>query len=475
MKSIRWKIIVLCAGVILVPILCLNWYASATFGRFTSRELEARMTDNAFLVGEQYKGLLDANGGLDEARRAQLAEAVRAYDERLRTRIQLLATNGVVLVDSLTNAVPAVDLSGRPEVQTALHGKYQARFALTDDRQYMFYYAALPVLRDGRVCGVAYLSRHTGHVTKASIKLLQFQRNTTLLAIVIGVILATILAFTITSRLRKLTTAATAFARGQAPLDVRVGGRDEIAELARAIGQMATELQRTNQYNREFIATVMHELKMPVTAIKGAAELLEQGAFDREEARAKFLGNIRFESERLARMIWELGELTKLDTEIPHASKEKVEYGSCVREIVERFETTLDAEHATIQVKLPVKPVFARILPGRIEQVIGNLLDNAVRYTPATGRIEVSVDPGADQTILTTVRDTGHGIAAANLGKVFERFFTTEPKDCPKDYGSGLGLAIAKSIVENHQGTIEVESAPGQGAAFRFRLPACEG
>ena len=259
------------------------------------------------------------------------------------------------------------------------------------------------------------------------------------------------------------------------PLDVRVGGRDEIAELARALNHMAAELQRTNQYNREFISTVMHELKMPITAIKGAAELLEQGAFAKEEARVKFLGNIRFETERLARMVWELNELTKLDTEMPHASKEKTDYGRCVRDIVERFETTLDSPHATIRVVLPAKPVFARILPGRIEQVVGNLLDNAVRYTPASGLIEVTVEPGADSTVVTCVRDTGCGIAPSNLAKVFDRFFTTEPKDRPKDYGSGLGLAIAKSIVEHHQGSIAVESTLGQGATFSFRLPACEG
>ena len=474
MKSIRWKIIVLCVVVMLVPILCLNWYTFRTYDRVTSHELEERMIDSAFIVGEQYKGMLDAAGVLDEPGQGRLTEAVRVYEGRIRARIQVLSTNGTVLVDSSTNALPQADLSEVPEVQSALRGKYHARFAMTDDRAYLFYYVALPVLRDGRVCGVTYLSRHTGNVTKTGNRLRQFQRVTTALAILAGVLLATILAYSITGRLRKLTRAATAFARGDGPLDVRVRGRDEIAELARALSHMATELQRTNRYNREFISTIMHELKMPITAIQGAAELLEQGAFAKEDARAKFLGNIRFETERLARMVWELGELTKLDTEVPHAPKEKVDFGQCVQEIVERFETSVDSPHAAIRVTLPPKPVFARIVAGRIEQVIGNLLDNAVRYTPAGGSIEVTVEAGTDKTVVTSVRDTGCGIAPSNLGKVFDRFFTTEPKDRPKDYGSGLGLAIAKSIVENHQGTIEVESAPGHGATFRFRLPVCE-
>ena len=109
--------------------------------------------------------------------------------------------------------------------------------------------------------------------------------------------------------------------------------------------------------------------------------------------------------------------------------------------------------------------------PQILAAALGNLLQNAFRYTPVDGRVDVSVAEVGDGTLETTVRDTGCGISEANLGKVFDRFFTTEPKSMPKDYGSGLGLAIARSIIENHQGTIRVASRPGEGAAFSFRLP----
>jgi len=171
-------------------------------------------------------------------------------------------------------------------------------------------------------------------------------------------------------------------------------------------------------------------------------------------------------------MVLELNALTKLDMEIPHSQKEKVDYCRCVSEIVERFETTLEPEHPQIKVSLPEKNISAMILPGRIEQVICNLLGNAVRYTPAGGSIEVTLTEGPDATVITSVRDNGCGISQSNLPKVFDRFFTTEPKDRPKDYGSGLGLAIAKTIVESHHGRIWVQSVPGQGATFSFTLPA---
>ncbi len=472
MNSIRWKIILLCAAVIVIPLLVLNSYSIRIFDLFASRSLEEHLIDAAFMTGEAYKDLLDEHGSLDEARQARLTETVRAFGGEIRARIRILSPAGAVLADSNTNAVPGEILADLPEVQAALGGTYRARSALSPDRKYYYYYVAYPVKREEQVCGVAYVSRHTGEIMTIIKQMVLFQRVTTWLAIVIGVFLAALLAQTITRRLRRLAAAAAAFAKGGAPPDVHVGGSDEVAELARAVSRMATEIRRTNQYNREFISTVMHELKMPITAIKGAGELLEQGAFAKEESRVKFLGNIRFEADRLARMVWELNELTKLDTEIPRAQKETVDYGRCVREIVERFETTLDAGHAEIRVAVPDQPVFARIVPDRIEQVIGNLLDNAVRYTPAGGRIEVAVEPGPNGTVVTSVRDTGRGITPANLGKIFDRFFTTEPKDKPKDYGSGLGLAIAKSIVENHQGAIRAESVPDQGATFTITLPA---
>jgi len=459
-------------AVILVPLFLLNRYTIETFDSFTRQNLEQQMKENAFIAGEQYKAVLTPDGSIDKDKKPGFNEAMNSYSREIQTRIQVLSPAGIVLTDSSTNAEINADLSKRHEVAEAMAGRLHARFKMTADRSYMYYYVARPIKKDNTVCGVAYLSRHTSPIIRTVKNIFSFQMTITVIAMVAGIVLASILAHTITSRLRKLTAATTAFAKGSSSLDVKVRGRDEVAELATSINAMAEEIRRTNTYNREFISTVMHELKMPITAIKGAAELLEQGAINKEAARDKFLSNIRFEAERMTRMVLELNELTKLDMEIPHSQKEKVDYCSCVREIVERFETTLEPEHPQIKVSLPAKTISAMILPGRIEQVICNLLGNAVRYTPPGGSIEVTVSEGPDKTVVTAVRDNGCGISQSNLPKVFDRFFTTEPKDRPKDYGSGLGLAIAKTIVESHHGRIWVESASGQGTTFYFTLPA---
>jgi two-component system sensor histidine kinase VicK len=173
----------------------------------------------------------------------------------------------------------------------------------------------------------------------------------------------------------------------------------------------------------------------------------------------------------MIRMVGELNELTKLDVEGLRGQKEQVDYAQFVRAVVDRLEPTFDQVHARLEVILPDPPIPVLIVPGRIEQVIANLLDNAFRCTPPTGSVKLCVELGADKSVITSVQDTGCGISPANLPKIFGRFFTTEPKDKPGHPHSGLGLAIAKTIVENHQGRIWVESQSEQGACFSFSLP----
>jgi len=244
---------------------------------------------------------------------------------------------------------------------------------------------------------------------------------------------------------------------------------------------MAGEIESRNSYNRDFIQTTLHELKTPLTAIRGAAEVLEsvesvelggEGKAKEEEGgrvRQKFLGIIGFQVGRLMQLVGELRELTRVDVELARAPRLAVDYGAFVKEAIGRLAETFPEPHARLTVVVPDTAMTVRIVPGRIEQVLANLLDNAFRYTPPSGEVSITVEKG--NPVRTTVSDTGCGIAASNLDRVFDRFFTTERGQRSQDYGSGLGLAIAASIIRSHQGEIRVTSAPGEGARFTFELP----
>lgn len=473
MRSIRAKLVIASFLIVLLPIYFLNRYAIRSFDKFTSHALEEEMITEATVLGEYYRAIvLSTRDKSAEGRQQEFQRLLESFGDKVQSRLQILSPGGIVLFDSRDPAVVGADLSARRSVASAMRGQYEAEWDVTPDVRFVYYYVPMPVLENGRVVGIAYVSHHTGQITKAITRMKDDQRMALLVAVAFAAVISLLLAQTMTRRLRALTRAARNFATGtESTLDLRIRGNDEIAELARAVDNMATEIERRNDYNRDFMSTVMHELKTPVTAIRGAVEVLQEGAVDDAEARQRFLENIRYEADRLMRLAGELGELTKLDVETLRGQREQLDYCDCVRGVLERLMPTFDQEHAAFKAEIPDDAIQVRVAPGRIEQVISNILENAFRYTPADGNVVLSVELTDQDAVVTSVCDSGPGVAEAQLARVFERFYTTEPRGEPRDYGSGLGLSIARSIVENHQGRIWAESPSGEGARIIFSLP----
>ncbi len=474
MKSIRWKLILITFLLVYVPIYFLNKYAVRSFDEFTSKALEEEMISQARMLGEHFRAsMIDQDGRLAVDKSEEFAGVIRRYSDTVQSRLQILSREGVVLFDSDPDSLVGADFSGRVEIANAMTGnRYKAAWRLANDGKKLFYFVPLPIKHDGEVIAISYVSNHTGQITKAILAMKDNQRTALIAALIFAAMVSAVFAYTITFRLRLLTRASRDYARGDKPLEVGIKGRDEIAELSKAVHHMAEEIEKRNEYNKEFLSTVMHELRTPVTAIKGAAEVLEAGGFEKPEAREKFLSNIIYEANRLNRMIGELNTVTKMDVESLRGQKSRVNYSSYLNEALERLLPTFDQEHAVFEANLEENVGDVLIVPGRIEQVVSNLLENAFRYTPVAGSVVLSVTRGSDGMIVTTVRDTGPGIPEADREKVFERFYTSEPKGVPRDYGSGLGLAIARSIVENHQGSIWADGSLEDGACIRFTLPS---
>ncbi len=469
--SIRWKIAATCLLIVFVPIYFLNKYAIDFFDRFNRRALEEQMIDYAYIAGEEYTYFIQRGAKVDPDWRAAFTRRLMRYGHEFQTRVRLLDDRGVVLFDSHAASSVGEDMSGLVEVRRALAGSYGSRCALTPERKFFYYFIALPIHIEDRLVAVAYVSRHTNPIIRAIKRMMASHQMAMTLSLVVASAVALLLAETLTLRLRRLTRAVQAFARGDAPLKTKIGGYDEIAALGRAFTDMAAEIEHKNAYNRDFLAATAHELKTPLTAIKGAVELLEQGAADNPEACGKFLYNIRFENERLIAMVDDLALLTRLDAEDTRGLKRDQDLGVCMREILDRLAPTFSAEHADLAVCIDVGTFPVRVIAERIEQVMANLLENAYRYTPLTGKVEVRVEAQDKNQVRVSVRDTGSGIRPANLARVFDRFFTTEPHGQVRDYGRGLGLAIAKAIVENHGGVIGVKSTWEEGSCFFFTLP----
>lgn len=232
-----------------------------------------------------------------------------------------------------------------------------------------------------------------------------------------------------------------------------------------------TERVKMEQVRSDFIANVSHELRTPVTAIRGFAETLLEHRPDNPETLRSFVVLINREAERLGKLVEDLLELVRLEAKQVSLAREEIDLRQLVRDAVERFRTRAAERGIGLDLALPEQPVYCSADAGRMEQVLANLLDNALKFTAEGGRVEVAVGRQEDGDARLTVSDTGVGMKPEELDRVFERFYRGDRGQARYSPGTGLGLAIVREIVGAHGGRVEVESVPGRGSSFTVIMP----
>jgi signal transduction histidine kinase len=280
-------------------------------------------------------------------------------------------------------------------------------------------------------------------------------------------------------RLRSLEEAAVKVGAGELGARAREDGGDEVAGLAAAFNRMAhdlevraQELQAADRARRLLLADVSHELRTPLTAMRGYLETLSMPELMLDAAaRARYVGIVSEETRRLEHIIGDLLDLATLEGGGDSLELQDVPIENLFGRVVARHER--DAAARRITLTSSIAP-GAEIVVGdalRLEQALQNLAANAVRHTPAGGRVELGAELD-DRHVVLTVRDSGPGIPAEHLPLVFDRFYKVDPSRSHETAGSGLGLSIVKAIVERHGGTITVSSTPDKGSLFTIHLPA---
>lgn len=262
------------------------------------------------------------------------------------------------------------------------------------------------------------------------------------------------------ARLGDLIEAAERVQAGDYTTRVRVRGPRELRALGDAFNAMSARLERSEGERRRLLADVTHELRTPLTVVQGNIEALIDGVHPADEAH---LRTILDETHVIARLIDDLRTVSVAEAGALALHRESIDVSDLVRDVASAFGTRA-AEQGVHLDAVARGPLLADVDPIRVREVLSNIIANALRYTPRGGSVMVTATADPD-VVRVSVHDSGPGIAADMLPHVFERF--TRSADSP---GAGLGLAIAKSLVEAHGGTIEAESAPGQGTLIRFRL-----
>ena len=303
------------------------------------------------------------------------------------------------------------------------------------------------------------------------------------LALGIAVIVAAAMALRVTVPLRRLTEATRALAEGHLEsriprADVRAGS-SELAALAMQFNAMADQLEesveiirRDRDRSRDFLADVSHELRTPIAALLTFNELLTERTGTDPAARAEFLENSRVQLERLDWLAQNLLELSKLDSGLVLLDLRPEDLRAAVESSVEQSRTAARRRGVALTLDLADGPIRLRHDPQRIGQVVTNLVGNAIKFTPPGGSVTVRAKPGPDGGGTIEVSDTGVGIPASELPRIFDRFYRGTLANEARGSGSGLGLAIVRSIVDMHHGTVGVVSRPGGGTTFTVALPA---
>lgn len=388
----------------------------------------------------------------------------------------VFTVTGTPIVDSSDVLPDVATPTNAPEVLMALESELGRGISIRPDRQGQTYmYLTVLVQREIEVIAIL----RVGIPMEAT---LAGARRTlwgligvaAAIASVVGLV-GWVLARNLTRPIRVLTQASGQMEQGDLSVRVRPTGPEEMRRLTEAFNSMANRLQSNVNELRAFVANASHELRTPLTVVKLRTEALQQGALDEPEVANRFIAEIETEIDRLVRMVNDLLDLSRMEAGLDSNQRSNLRLSTIAHEVYEAY--NIRAARAGIQLTLDIEPGLpeVHVNEDQIRRVVFNLVENAIKFTPQDGQVEMLLRSGPTENIVRfLVRDTGPGIAPEHLPHVFERFYRVDTNQSRQGLqrGSGLGLAIAKSIVESHGGEMGVNSQVGTGTTFWADLPA---
>ncbi|HZM22224.1 MAG TPA: ATP-binding protein [Anaerolineales bacterium] len=329
-----------------------------------------------------------------------------------------------------------------------------------------------PITQDGNIVGILVPVRVPFQGNPRELEFIQRTNRLLLYGALIGAVIALLLGIflsrTLTRPIRELTQATHAVSEGNLSQQVPVRSNDELGELAKAFNKMSAELSRSVSARKQMTADIAHELRTPLSLILGHAEAVHDGVLPPTLENFEI---IRDEATRLEHLVNDLRTLSLADAGELTITLQTIEPGRLLKEVVSLYQYQTQRKNISLDLEIASPLSTVEVDPGRMTQVLTNILDNALRHTPEGGRILLSARETNHQ-IEITIQDSGPGLKAEDLDRIFERFYRTDSAR-QRDYsgGSGLGLAIAKSIVQAQGGQLSAKSETGNGLKVIIKLP----
>lgn len=391
----------------------------------------------------------------------------------IRSRVIITDHRQRVLGDSLRIGGLVGTTLEREEIAAALNGEIGSSIQYSEQSRVWVMQVAVPIESDGTLLGSVFISSDLSPIYQILTDIRKFLLLATALALVLAGFLGIVFADRVTVPIETLTTATERMARGDLSQRVTIRSKDEIGRLATQFNNMASRVQEMTRQLREFVANASHEMRTPLTSMNILVKSLREYPLDAAE-REEFLSDVDKELERLIHLVESLLDLTRLDRLATEDTMYLVDIVPTVQNTLEMLRKRAEGKKILLEYMLPERTAPVFVVLHQIKQVVFNLVDNAIKYTPAEGKISVTLTQEPEKLVLA-VSDTGSGIPPEHREKIFERFYRVDKARSREQGGTGLGLAIVREIVKKHGGDVWVETADGGGARFVVTLPRVPG
>ena len=461
-QSLRWQLFVL---IFLISYIPLMFYSSVLFERMETYYLSQNETTwltQANMIATQIK---EENYLVDSSNMSLFQSLINNKSTDANCRVMVVDASGFVVMDS-SDADIGKTLMNNAVISALLNNNYQTE----KSDEYKALTVAVPVVnKQKNVVGAVVMVPSLEGVFTPIEALKDQVRILTLLIALISGLLSFIPSSFLTKPLKGLMKVVQKITNGQLDQQVEVVGNGEIAELGNAFNHMTKQLQRVEQSRQEFVSNVSHELKTPLSSIKVLTESLMFQEDVPVEIYKEFFEDINSEVDRLNSIISDLLTLVRLDQrEIP-LNIQEVNMGELLQGILKRL-VPLAKKKSIDLIYESQREVLAEIDEVKLSLALTNLIENAIKYTPEGGRVNVSLQADLQDASII-VADTGIGIAKEEQSRIFERFYRTDKTRNRETGGTGLGLAITYKTIVMHNGSIGVESEEGKGSIFTVQIP----
>lgn len=418
--------------------------------------------NEANLIANQY-------GSVYYNRQMQLSEVsvqLQAIDTFLDVQIWMTNADGMIILSTRSTSQPGTSI---PDFDPASAGAKQYQIGNYYD---MFSEETLsvsaPITTGFHTRGYIIIHSSIRSIESARDSLLNISYITLLVIFVLSLVFLVIFTVVVYLPLKKITVAANAYASGDLKYKLSFHSNDEMGYLSATLNYMAHELNKTEEYQKNFIANVSHDFRSPLTSIKGYIEAMKDGTIP-PEMQEKYLDIVIFETERLRKLTSSLLTLNSYDSKVQLLDISSFDINQVIKNTVASFEGTCSKKKVSFILTFSSKAQFVSADMGKIQQVLYNLIDNAVKFSSNNSCINITVTE-QNGKIFVSVKDFGIGIPKDSIHKIWERFYKTDLSRGKDKKGTGLGLSITKEIILSHNENIDVISTEGVGTEFIFSL-----